>query len=287
MWKRATVVGCGLIGASFALALKRAGTCERIAGWDVCADALDEARRRTIIDEVDQSFARGEVSSSDLIYLAMPVGEIIRFLREHGQLVRRGALVTDAGSTKAEICRAARAHLPKGRLFIGGHPVAGSHLRGLERARADLFVGACYVLVCESPETAEVERAFSSLSALIEQMGARLQILTADEHDRVFAYTSHLPQLLASALATTVEDHPAAERLFDLIGPGYRDMTRLAASSWTIWQDILSTNALNITAALDDVIAILDAVRRELRADDRNALRQTERLFHRRIDLSG
>lgn len=285
MWKRATVIGCGLIGASFALALRRTGACERIAGWDVCADVLDEARRRAIIDEVDPSFARGEVSSSELVYLAVPVGEIIRFLREHGRQVRRGAIVADAGSIKVAICRAARAHLPKDRLFIGGHPVAGSHLRGLERATADLFAGAGYVLVREEQETAEYDRAFSSFGALIERMGARLQVMTADEHDRALAYTSHLPQLLASALAATVEEHPAADRLLDLVGPGYRDMTRLAASSWTIWQDIFSTNASNIVEALDDLITKLDAVRSELRAGD--ALRQAERLFQRKAVSSG
>ena len=106
MWDRVTVVGCGLIGASFALALRRAGACRRLAGWDSSPRVLDEALGRGVIDEVDTSFAEGGVSPSDLIYLATPVCEIVSFLRERGRQVKPGAVVTDAGSTKQEVCRA-------------------------------------------------------------------------------------------------------------------------------------------------------------------------------------
>src|SRR5688572_9128722 len=148
-WNRVTIIGCGLIGASFALALRRAGACAQIAGWDSSASELDEAVRTGVIDDVDQAFANpglvdaknpGEgVSRSDLIYLAMPVGEIIDFLRTRGSQIRPDAVITDAGSTKVEICRAARLYLPEAHQFIGGHPVAGSHLHGLAHARSDLF----------------------------------------------------------------------------------------------------------------------------------------------------
>src|ERR1700682_2595616 len=149
IWNRVTIIGCGLIGASFALALRRAGACARIAGWDTSAPVLDEAVRTGVIDEVDQAFASEAVSSSDLIYLAMPVGEIIDFLRERGRQIKPGAVITDAGSTKVEICRAARLHLPDAQQFVGGHPVAGSHLPGLAHARDDLFAGAPYVLITD------------------------------------------------------------------------------------------------------------------------------------------
>ena len=134
-----TIVGCGLIGASFALALRKSGTCRRIAGWDIDAEVLQEALQRGIIDEVDSSFVDGAVSQSDLIYLAMPVGGILELLRERGQQINAGALVTDAGSTKVEICRAAREHLPDGVVFVGGHPIAGSEHSGLAYSDAELF----------------------------------------------------------------------------------------------------------------------------------------------------
>jgi prephenate dehydrogenase len=153
-WERVTIVGCGLVGSSFALALRRAGLCGRLAGWDSSAAVLDEAIGRGVIDEVDSAFAEGGISPSDLIYLATPVGEIIRFFGERGGQVKTGALVTDAGSTKVEVCRAARQHLPAGRQFVGGHPVAGHHLGGLAHARAGLFEGASYVLIKEDDEAA-------------------------------------------------------------------------------------------------------------------------------------
>lgn len=261
-WDRVTVVGCGLIGASFALAMKRAGACNRLAGWDASPSALDEALARGVVDEVDRSLAGGEVSSSDLIYLAMPVGEIIGFLRARGWQLKPGAVVTDAGSTKQEVCRAARERLPQDRPFVGGHPVAGSHLRGLAHARADLFEGMPYVL------TAGDEGGRQALAALAETLGglgARVAVMTAREHDRAMALVSHLPQLVSSALAAVVKGEPDAAALVNLSGAGYRDMTRLAASQWSVWRDILATNPAPLAAALDALLEKLAAVRDELR----------------------
>lgn len=263
VWDRVTVVGCGLIGASFALAMRRAGACRRLAGWDVSPHALGEALRRGVVDEVDLAFARGGVSPSDLVYLAMPVGGIIEFLRGRGGQVKHGAVLTDAGSTKQEVCRAAREHLPQGRRFVGGHPVAGSHLGGPEHARADLFEGALYALT-----TAEDEgdrRATEALAETLGSLGARVSVMTAREHDRAMALVSHLPQLVSSALAAVVKGQPDAAALTDLSGPGYRDMTRLAASPWSVWRDILATNPAQIAASLDALVETLAAVRDELR----------------------
>ncbi|MCA1633700.1 MAG: prephenate dehydrogenase/arogenate dehydrogenase family protein [Acidobacteria bacterium] len=263
VWERVTVVGCGLIGASFALALKRAGACPRLAGWDASPSVLDEAVARGVVDEVDGAFARGGVSSSELIYLAMPVGEIIEFLRTRGGQLKPGAIVTDAGSTKQEVCRAARAWLPEGVRFVGGHPVAGSHLRGLAHARADLFEGAPYVLTAVESESER--RALAALEATLRLLGARVKVLTAREHDRALALVSHLPQLVSSALAVVVGDEPDAAALRDLAGVGYRDMTRLAASPWSVWRDILETNPAQVAAALDALTRKLAEVRDELR----------------------
>ena len=265
-WERVTVVGCGLIGASFALAMGCAeSACARLAGWDASQSVLDEAIRRGVIDEADQSFSGGEVSSSDLIYLAMPVGEIIKFLREHGQQFKPGAVVTDAGSTKQEVCRAARAEPRRDWRFVGGHPIAGSHLRGLENARADLFAGAPYVLTTVEEEGDQ--QALAAFAETLGTLGARVTRMSAREHDRALALISHLPQLVSSALAATIGEQPDAHALAALAGAGYRDMTRLAASPWGVWRDILATNPTQIAAALDALLEKLAAVRDELRRD--------------------
>ena len=262
-WERVTIVGCGLVGASFALALRRARLCERLAGWDSNASVLDEAIRRGVIDEVDRALGDGGVSASDLIYLATPVREIIRFLVERGGQVKTGALVTDAGSTKALVCGAARLHLPAGREFVGGHPVAGHHLGGLAHARAELFEGASYGLIKEEGEAAPP--ALEVLTKTIEGVGARVRLMAAGEHDRAMAFVSHAPQLAASALSAIVGDQRDAADLRSLAGAGYRDMTRLAASPWSVWRDILETNPSEIADAVDALAAKLSAAAAELR----------------------
>jgi prephenate dehydrogenase len=218
-----------------------------------------------VIDEVDTCFADGAISPSDLIYLAMPVSAIIKFLKESGWQVKRNALITDAGSTKAEVCRAAREYLPAGRWFVGGHPIAGSQHAGLEHACADLFKGAAYVLISDQEKEDEAQ-ALGQLKLTLELLGARVITMTAHDHDRALALVSHLPQLLASSLAATIESQPDVQDLLDLSGSGYRDMTRLAGSSWPIWRDILATNPTQIAASLDSAIKRLTALRDELEA---------------------
>lgn len=264
-WRRVTIIGCGLIGASFALALRQIRPDINFAGWDSSSHALDEALRRGIIDEVDDGFASvsSRVSSADLIYLAMPVEQIIVFLRERAHGFHTQTIITDAGSTKAEICRAARAHLPPQITFIGGHPVAGSQHSGLKYARADLFAGAPYVLTPDVPASSGV----ALLREMLAQMGARVYLMQPEEHDRAMAFVSHLPQLLSSALDATTRAQNASAAYALLCGAGYRDMTRLAGSSWSVWRDILATNKTPIGEALDACIARLTRVRDDLRSD--------------------
>ena len=278
-WRRVTVVGCGLIGGSFALALRQNSLAERIAGWDVSTDALDEALRLKIIDEVDDALNHGAVSDSDLVYLAMPVREIIEFLRERDSQVKDGAIVTDAGSTKTEVLNAARVSLSRKKIFIGGHPVAGSHLRGPAHARAALFANAPYVLVNDAQAN---EEALAAIKETVESIGARVVLMKAEEHDRAMALVSHLPQLLSSALARIVKNEPDAQALLEIAGSGFRDMTRLSESSWDVWRDICATNAAPIAGALDRFIRELTTVRDELiefDSEERNDLTLTSSLF--------
>lgn len=264
-WDRVTVVGCGLIGASFALALRRAGACGSVAGWDRDPRALDEAKRLGAIDEVDEAFKGGGVSRSDLVYLATPVGEIVEFLRAGGPHVKPGAVVTDAGSTKREVCRAAGSRTERDWRFVGGHPVAGSHLRGPLHARAELFDGAPYVLT--PPDDGSDSSALAALEETLKLFGARVRVLAAVEHDRALSRLSHLPQLVSCALAATACEEIDEAELEALAGPGYRDMTRLAASPWDIWRDILDTNSEEVAAALDTLILKLNAAREGLRGE--------------------
>lgn len=274
LWDRVTVVGCGLLGASFALALKRAGACVRVAGWDRDPAVLDEALSLGAIDEVDEAFNTDGVSQSDLVYLAMPVGQIVEFLRACAPQVKPGAVVTDAGSTKREVCRAAVSQTEKTWRFVGGHPVAGSHLRGPAHARADLFEGAPYVLT--PAEDGSDPAALAALAETLTLLGARVRVMRAAEHDRALARLSHLPQLVSCALAATVAEDMDEPELSALAGPGYRDMTRLASSPWAVWRDILDTNPREVADALDSLIHRLAAARDGLREHSRRLCEDPE-----------
>ncbi len=269
------IVGCGLIGGSFALALRRAGFTGRITA---CGGRRSPklAVERGVVDAVEESFDRGEVCEADLIYLSAPIGGIIDFLRTRAKQIRPRAIVTDAGSTKVEICRVARASLPAGVTFIGGHPMAGSEHTGVEYAQADLFDRATYALMTER-ETDVAQ--FNRFKTMVEQIGARVLLVEPEAHDVAVALISHLPQIVASALASLlgaehdgeVADRELAQRL---AASGWRDMTRLAGSSWGVWRDICLTNQPNISNALGALIAELQSLKDGLDARDFNRARE-------------
>jgi len=264
-FKHIAIVGVGLIGGSFALAARRAGFAERITGWD-SKEVLDDARARRVIDSAEASFDSGGGCDADLVYLAAPVGAILSFLRTRGNSLKAGAIVTDAGSTKREICRVAREALPSPVSFVGGHPMAGSHRAGIEHADADLFRGAPYALVVNDSK-AESSRALGLVEEVVRSIGARPVKLTAEEHDRVVARVSHAPQLLATALACAVARR-RNEADLRLAGSGFSEMVRLAASRWSMWEDICRTNAAEITLALDEVISEIEAARSSITSGD-------------------
>jgi prephenate dehydrogenase len=273
-FKSVCVVGCGLIGGSFALALRRAGFTGRITA---CGGARSPrlAVERGFVDAVEESFERGEVCEADLIYLASPIGGIIDFLRTRPKQIRPGAIVTDAGSSKAEICRVARESLPKGVTFIGGHPMAGGENTGVQYARADLFDRATYALMI-GQGTDEVQ--FDRFNSLVETIGARVLLVRPEDHDAAVALISHLPQLVASALASLLgpgRDAEVADRDLAraLAATGWRDMTRLAGSAWSVWRDICLTNQPNISNALGSLVAELQSLKDALDARDFNRAR--------------
>src|SRR5262249_27176925 len=215
----------GLVGG----AERGGGVGEDIRAGDSAA-VLDAALSRGVADGIEDSFQAGRVCDADLIYLAAPVGAVIEFLETKGQLVGPGSIVTDAGSTKREICAAAARRLPVGVHFVGGHPMAGSHLRGLDNARNDLFEGAPYAIV---PGAAS-EAAISVVTDAVRAIGAVPVSVTAEDHDRAVAAVSHVPQLLSTALALTVLESPSGAQGLDFASSGFGDMVRLAASRWSM-----------------------------------------------------
>jgi prephenate dehydrogenase len=262
-FKHIAIVGVGLIGGSFALAARRAGIAERITGWDR-KEVLDEARSRRMIDGVEDSFASARVCDADLVYLAMPVGEIINFLRSRTTSLKSGVIITDAGSTKREVCHAAREALAREAAFVGGHPMAGSENAGLEFANADLFRDAPYALVADEKVD---PNAIKAITEVVRTIGARPIVVEADQHDRIAARISHSPQMISTALALAVARSCEAETLA-LAGSGFEEMSRLARSRWSVWEDICRTNADEISAALDEAITEIEAVRIAIASGD-------------------
>ena len=259
------IVGVGLIGGSFALAARRARLVNRITGWGG-RNSLAKALANGAIDGIEDAFDRGEISNADLVFLAAPIGGILDFLRAKRDLIKPGAIVTDAGSTKREICRTAQDFLPPAVRFVGGHPMAGSHRAGIEFARADLFERAPYAVMNNSGD----HDAISAIGDVVQAVGARLVMTNPEDHDRVVARLSHVPQLLSTALAVATKE--SIDDRSSLAGPGFRDMTRLASSPWQIWKDICQTNADEITQALAEVIGELEATRKAVASGDSAAL---------------
>lgn len=274
-FKHIVIVGCGLIGGSFALALRRAGFRGRITA---CGGSRSPrlAVERGVVDAIEESFDCGEVCEADLIYLASPIGAIIDFLKTRAKQIEPGALVTDAGSTKTEICRVARASLPAEVHFIGGHPMAGSENTGVDYARADLFDGATYALTADAQtDQSQLHR----LKSIAETIGARVLLTEPEAHDASVALISHLPQLTASVLASLLgaeHDGEVARRDLAqrLAATGWRDMTRLGGSSWSVWRDICLTNQPNISVALGVLIRELQHLQEVLETRDFNRVRE-------------
>lgn len=269
------IVGTGLIGASFGLALRQAGFIGPILGVSserALADAV-------AVGAIDRGVTLAEAAGqAELVFLSQSIGRILDTLRHLDPLLRPGALVTDAGSTKNEIVDHARQFIRRGQ-FLGGHPMAGKELRGAAAAEAGLFQGCTWVLTPDEPAELETPAARAFLDWL-DRIGARLVALDCDEHDRVVAFTSHLAQLASTALASSVGENLSEERHLRVAGPGLRGMTRLALSSYDLWRDILATNTEHIDRALSRYVQKMEYIRDNLRT------RQLQNEFARGADLA-
>jgi prephenate dehydrogenase len=269
---RVTILGTGLIGGSFALALRKHTQGMRIAGWDR-PDIAQQARARHVVDESFSGDLAPALRNADLIYIALPIAATLDLLPEIARHAALHALVTDACSTKLRITQAAAELFPgdSGPLFLAGHPMAGRELSGLANADADLFRNTTYALIGASP--AQDDPRVSAFLKILQKIGARPLWLGAQQHDYAVGLISHLPQLAAVALASFLYDRLDENGLpITLAGPGLRDSLRLAGSPYSTWRDIVLTNREVLSAALDLFARRLDDLRerlasRELEAD--------------------
>jgi prephenate dehydrogenase len=269
--QRVTILGTGLIGGSFAKALRKYTPDIHIAGWDRREVALD-AGKSGALDEVIFGLLDAALRGSDLIYIALPIGATLDLLPEIARYAPAHALITDACSTKLRVATAATELFPEqgGPLFLGGHPMAGREISGFAHADADLFRNASYALV--GPVAGDRDPRVSAFVKILEKIGARPLWIGAQQHDYAVGLASHLPQLAAVALGSFLYDRLDENGLpITLAGPGLRDSLRLAGSPYATWRDIILTNREVLSAALDLFARRLDEIRERLGSRDLEA----------------
>jgi prephenate dehydrogenase len=265
MLGKVVVVGVGLIGGSFALALKKAGAARQVVGMGRSKEALARALELGIVDSITDS-AEEAMAGADLVLLAAPVaqtGPILASLLPHLDI---GTVITDAGSTKTDVVASARAALgDKVKQFVPAHPIAGRESNGPDAALAELYQGKKTVIT-PLPENAAGD--VGLVAAAWRLCGAIIHTLTPEQHDRVFAAVSHLPHLLAFALVDDIARKPHADQLFQYAASGFRDFTRIAGSSPEMWRDISLANRDALLTELDAYLAQLTVLRGQLAARD-------------------
>jgi prephenate dehydrogenase len=265
---RVIVCGVGLIGGSFALALKAAGAVGEVIGFGRTQAPLQEAVRLGVIDRIGRDWT--EAGEADLVLLGMPVGQMEPVMRALAPHVGARTIITDGGSTKADVVAAARAAFGnRVDRFVPGHPIAGAEKSGVAAATADLYRDKRVVLT-PLPENQPDD--VTRVRTAWETCGARVSELAADEHDRVFAAVSHLPHLLAYALVHDLAMRENSDQLFGFAAGGFRDFTRIASSHPEMWRDICLANRRALAAELDAYMAELMRTRVLLASGDGAAL---------------
>ena len=269
MFNQLGVIGCGLMGGSFALALKRAGLVKRVIGYSKSPSTTEKAKQLGVIDTVAES-ALLAVSGSDIVLIAVPVAATEATFKAIRHLIEPEVLVMDVGSTKRDVVDAARRVL-KERIesFVPAHPIAGKEAAGIDHADATLYNGR-QVILTPLPQTsaAMLQRATDAWAAI----GAQVLRMTPENHDAAFAAVSHLPHMLAFAYFNSVARQPAGRDYLSLAGPGFRDFTRIAASDPTVWRDILMSNREEILKQSQRFRHALDAMDHAMKSSNPEAL---------------
>jgi len=265
-FNKVTILGVGLIGASFALAMKKQGLCNHITGFGRKENNLKKAVKMKVIDsfEFDASEA---CADSDLVLFALPVGKFAETAKKINGAFKKGALVTDVGSVKGKLVRDMESLMPEGVNFVGGHPIAGSDKTGIETASADLFSGARCIL---TPTKKTNKAALKKIKALWESFGSSVSAIDAGGHDRIYAAVSHLPHIAAYAIVNTIAD--INKSYLKYAGNGFKDTTRIAASSPELWRDISLRNKENIIKSIEVLKKNLDKIGGHLKKSDANAV---------------
>ena len=267
--EKLVIVGIGLIGGSFALALKEAGRVGRVVGVGRNAGNIARALELKIIDAAG-GFDAATFGDADLVLLAVPVGQMEAVMRSAAPLLGPKTVVTDAGSTKQDVVELARRELKKSlERFVPGHPIAGTEQSGADAAFAGLYRGRRVVL---TPLEGSQPGALSLVRSAWSDCGAEVFELQPEEHDEVFAAVSHLPHVLAYALVDHVTRHENAKRLFSYAAGGFRDFTRIASSHPEMWRDICLANRKALLAEIDRYEDELERVRGMLERGDAKAL---------------
>ena len=271
MFEQLGLIGCGLMGGSFALACKRAGLVKRVVGYSKSPSTTERARQMGVID-VEAPSALLAVSGSDLVLLAVPVEATEATLKAIRGLVTPQMLVMDVGSTKRNVVDVARRVLRDAMgSFVPAHPITGKEVAGVAHADVNLYVGQQVVLTpVEKTLTVHLKRATALWSAL----GSRVVTMSPDAHDAAFAAVSHLPHLIAFALVNAISQQAQGQEYLDLAGPGFRDFSRIAASDPMVWRDILLTNKAQVLAQSQHFRQALQAMETLIEQGDGAALAQ-------------
>ena len=245
MFEQLGLIGCGLMGGSFALALKRAGLVKRVVGYSKSPSTTERARQMGVID-IEAPSALLAVSGADIVLIAVPVAATEATFKAIKHLVSPNMLIMDVGSTKRDVIDAARRALREHvGLFVPAHPIAGKELSGVEHADADLYAGRQVILTpIERTQTVQLQKAVDLWTAL----GCRVLKMSPEQHDSAFAAVSHLPHLIAFALMNSIAGQPQGKDYLSLAGPGFRDFTRIAASDPKVWRDIMVSNREELLA---------------------------------------
>lgn len=264
MFEQLGLIGCGLMGGSFALAMKKAGLVQRVVGYSKSPSTTERARQLGVID-VEASSALLAAAGADIVLLAVPVAATEATLKAIKHLITPQVLVMDVGSTKADVVQAARNALrDQFGSFVPAHPITGREVSGVEHAEAELYHGRKVILTpTERTLTAQLRRA----EELWTRLGARVSSMSPESHDAAFAAVSHLPHMLAFAMLSSIIAQPQANELLALAGPGFRDFTRIAASDPKMWRDILRANKSEVLAQSQLFKQALQGLEDAVRAD--------------------
>ncbi|WP_066271109.1 prephenate dehydrogenase [Hydrogenophaga palleronii] len=269
MFEQLGLIGCGLMGGSFALALKRAGLVKRVVGYSKSPSTTERARQLGVID-VEAPSALLAVSGADLVLLAVPVAATEATFKAIRHLVRGNVLIMDVGSTKREVIDAARRVLKdQVGVFVPAHPITGKEVAGVEHADADLYQGRQVILTpIERTLTEQLDKAAQLWTAL----GCHVKQMSPEAHDAAYGAVSHLPHMVAFALMNAIQAQPNGQDFLSLAGPGFRDFTRIAASDPAVWRDILMSNREELLAQSRHFQRALQALETAINAGNPDAL---------------